>query len=490
VFVLTAGVASALAVVASATGLPRPGVEAVPGGLVAHVVPGGAAWRQGIRVGQVVVGIEPGGLAEEWDLTVRAGDGVVRASAASMLETLRETTPVAALASVFAAIALLLLRTQAAIAAAVAVIAAGLATGPLMAAGEMVTSSAAGVTGLLLPAVWLVTWWPQRRAIGRHLAVLSAAAAVAWLGARLTMPDLYDPLDALRLIVTYGLLVLVVGTVISGSAWRRHGGYDMRRRSDIAMLAAAVAVTALLLGLGTPATVVALVVGLALAAYPIVRGRAADLLGELVLGDIRERASMAAIEDERGRLARELHDAPLQELVAVIRRIDRHPDLAAEATTLRGVAERLRDVTTRLRPPVLEDLGLGAALAFLVDATGRGSNARIVLELSEPAAAGIGARLPADVELALFRIVQEALSNALAHSAAERITISGSVAPERVELSVVDDGVGLDAVAIREAQARGRMGLRSMAQRAALIDAELRVEPLEHGTRVSVRWPG
>lgn len=123
--------------------------------------------------------------------------------------------------------------------------------------------------GLVLPVSWLLVWRASPRAVVRGLAVASAATALAWLAGRLLLADLFDPLEALRSILTQGLWIVVVGSIVSGSAWHRHVRFDLRRRSDVAMLAAALATAAMLLGVGIPALHVALVLGPVLAAYPM-----------------------------------------------------------------------------------------------------------------------------------------------------------------------------------------------------------------------------
>ena len=96
---------------------------------------------------------------------------------------------------------------------------------------------------------------------------------------------------------------------------------------------------------------------------------------------------------------------------------------------------------------------------------------------------------PSEVELAVYRIVQEAIANAQRHSGGTRVTVSGVLALDRLELSIADDGRGLTERAIREAQRAGHLGVASMRQRAAAIGAALDILPAPRsGTSVRVAW--
>ena len=154
------------------------------------------------------------------------------------------------------------------------------------------------------------------------------------------------------------------------------------------------------------------------------------------------------------------------------------------------MADQLRHVASELHPPVLEDLGLGAGLAFLVEQANTGEpRVRAKLEVQDATGLSAAARLPADVELAVYRIVQEAIANAQQHSGGTKVTVSGVLAPERLELTITDDGRGLTERAIRDAQRAGHLGVASMRQRAAAIGAELDLVPVRRsGTSVRVAW--
>jgi signal transduction histidine kinase len=320
-------------------------------------------------------------------------------------------------------------------------------------------------------------------------AVALLAVALVWLATRFAAPDAYDLADLVRVAATYGSL-LAIGLVLAiGSVRSRFGGYDPTRPADVLAIMAVVGATVVCVATGQPLVVTLLVALIPLLAYPVVRGRLGSVVDRAVLGDLRARSAIEAIERERERVSREIHDEPLQSLSVLVQRLSARPELAGEAALLRSVSEQLRDATVQLHPPILQDLGLGPALAYLVERSRPGSDTRVTLELDDRAGRAPESRPPADVELALYRIVQEALGNALRHSGAPTIVVSGRIEPARIELAVTDDGVGIDQVATDQARSRGRMGLRSMSERAHLIGGELRIGGDTDGSSVRVRWP-
>jgi two-component system sensor histidine kinase DegS len=226
---------------------------------------------------------------------------------------------------------------------------------------------------------------------------------------------------------------------------------------------------------------------LALALVPGARRRFARPIEEALLGDVREAAAAEAAEQERARLARELHDVPLQELAAVIRRLEIVPGAEAESEDLRALAGHLRNVATELRPPVLDDLGLPAAIDYLAEET-TSEAMPVIVQLVDDTGLGADRRPPAEVEIAMFRIASEAVGNAVRHSGGSEVHVRAGVAPDRVELVVTDDGAGLDRQAAREATKRKRLGIASMRRRAQAIDAELSIDGSSRGTEVRVVW--
>lgn len=204
------------------------------------------------------------------------------------------------------------------------------------------------------------------------------------------------------------------------------------------------------------------------------------------------RQLMTAREEERRRLARELHDSIGQSLVALQLEvksllIDAGPGDAGRSTAaLQDVAQRcggliheVRAICHGLYPPTLESLGLPAALRELARGCG-GCDVRF-----ECAERVDGQRFPLEVEIALFRVAQQAVQNALQHSGSRRVRIRLSRHHGRVCLSVSDNGAGFDP---EHSQGRG-LGLRTMQERAQGIGGRLVIDSRPGRTRVELRLP-
>jgi signal transduction histidine kinase len=190
---------------------------------------------------------------------------------------------------------------------------------------------------------------------------------------------------------------------------------------------------------------------------------------------------VAAMEAERARLAADLHDDALQDLTLLVRRLDAAGDTEG-AEQARAVADRLREICGDLRLPILDDLGVGPALDWLVLRIERLAGGEVRLERAE------GERPPADVELAFFRVAQEALANAVKHGRPP-IVVRYRATPTGASLSVDDAGTGIAADAPEEAAAGGHFGLLNMQQRAEQIGAILDVRRWPAGgTHVALEW--
>lgn len=195
-------------------------------------------------------------------------------------------------------------------------------------------------------------------------------------------------------------------------------------------------------------------------------------------------------ENERRRLARELHDRIGANLTALSLNLKLVRNEWQKTSTrlddseklLDSTAQLVRDVLTDMRPPGLDELGLLAALREHADQVAQRSGLVLQVQGAEPRP-----RLPPATEIALFRVVQEALTNIVKHARASAVTISLSPQPGMVTLTVADDGTGFDGEA--RAMAAG-MGMASMRERAEAVGARARIESAPGlGTRVIVEVP-
>ena len=204
-------------------------------------------------------------------------------------------------------------------------------------------------------------------------------------------------------------------------------------------------------------------------------------------------AITAAQEEERRRLARELHDDTIQSLIALKQRVqlaEMNQENGSSAQSFEELEEltentidNLRRVTRALRPIYLEDLGLLAALEMLTREVTRVTGIEVGFNISGPEE-----RLSPKVELALYRIIQEALNNVARHAEASHASVNITFKPESVLLEVVDNGRGFEVPrSPAEFAPSGHYGLLGLFERAELIDADLRIESkVGQGTRVAV----
>lgn len=192
---------------------------------------------------------------------------------------------------------------------------------------------------------------------------------------------------------------------------------------------------------------------------------------------------VAATEAERARIAADIHDDALQDLTMLIRRLEEAGD-QQNADAGRGVIDRLRAICGDLRLPVLDDLGVGPALEWLC---GRLDSSGTAIRLDR---VGNESRLPAPVELAAFRIAQEALANAVRHGDTP-IAVRYRARQGWMELDVEDSGRGIADGSAELAEKTGHMGLLNMTQRAEAIEASLEIgRRPEGGTHVRLIWDG
>jgi len=193
---------------------------------------------------------------------------------------------------------------------------------------------------------------------------------------------------------------------------------------------------------------------------------------------------LSAQEQERKRIARDIHDGPLQELGVLLLSLERcKRQLEAGAvddglaglsrlrTDVQGAIAMLRALISDLRPPVLDTSGLLGALDYLAGRVGRETN--IIVDVSSR----IGSRLDPSLEVVVFRLVQEALSNIRQHAQAQHAWVRLERRGAELHLDVRDDGQGF-AVSRGEQQAlaTGHIGLASMRERVEAVGGTLVIE--------------
>jgi two-component system sensor histidine kinase DegS len=202
-------------------------------------------------------------------------------------------------------------------------------------------------------------------------------------------------------------------------------------------------------------------------------------------------------EQERQRLAREIHDGPAQVLANALMMLEtcygiaqqiEHPKLETMLDRMRTVTrEGLGDVRrfiADLRPGKLDEQGLNSAITELVQRYSTTYGAKITLEADRLP------RLAHDAEIVLYRVAQEALQNAYKYARGASVTIRVLLESEVVSLTVRDEGPGFDPREVARRAGRTNWGLTSMRERAELIGASFKVTSRPgHGTEVLVRLP-
>lgn len=199
------------------------------------------------------------------------------------------------------------------------------------------------------------------------------------------------------------------------------------------------------------------------------------------------------LEEEIKRIAYSVHDEAGQLLVAVHLALadlkrelpqKQHDQLAQIEGLLTEVEKHLRRYSHELRPTILDDLGWIPAIRFLAEGFSKRANLPIHIE------AKISCRLPGTVETTLYRVVQEALNNAVKHSNAKSMWIRAWLKDKVLHCSIRDDGTGFDAQAVQASTGRKGLGLIAMRERLSAIGGTLWIESSQkRGTELLIRLP-
>jgi signal transduction histidine kinase len=202
-------------------------------------------------------------------------------------------------------------------------------------------------------------------------------------------------------------------------------------------------------------------------------------------------------DEERRRIARDLHDSTGQALTALKMELAgierelaaRNPQLAlrlgASIADARQISDELRTISYLLHPPLLDELGLGSALRWYAEGFEKRCGIKVHLELDTPT------RLAPEMEVTLFRVAQESLINVHRHSGSATAVIRLSAAKDRIVLQVEDQGRGIPRellAAIPSGVTLG-VGLRGMRERVEDFGGELEISSSEQGTKVKAAIP-
>jgi signal transduction histidine kinase len=315
--------------------------------------------------------------------------------------------------------------------------------------------------------------------VGALLAAIPGVGALAWIGR----------LGTVTAAVISGQILVVLGAVVAGYLRTPAPRRGQVRLVALTLFVAAAADLLLVSGpialgrmpLAPRATV-------ALLALPVVAALALAVIRDRLfqvdlLASSRARI-VAAREEERRRLRRELHDELGPTLAAVGLKIDAARDEVAvgdrdaataaldEARTeVRAVLAQVRGIARELRPPAIDSLGVVGAIRQQIDALTIAGGPRVDVDADVPPA------LPAAVEVAAYRVVIEAVSNVLRHADARRATVRLWMDHDLLRIEVADDGVGLEGSAIG-------VGMRAMYERIAEVGGELTIEAAVGGGSV------
>jgi signal transduction histidine kinase len=454
---------------------------------ISFVSPTGYGWTDGVRAGDLVISLRASDERGGWAMTIQGDRGTLTSSAELHDQSLRATMPIALLGVLASALAFVLRARWPTGAWAAAAVGVALSSTSLAVQGDPLLSTTGLAAATVLPAAGLLG--PRiRSVVGIGAAAVLLVFLMTWAASRAFVIGDPTSIEQVRSTIAF---ILIWGVVLTAAIEvHRVGRVGMPRRTstfDLAGVATLVGAGIVVAWFVHVPMEVLIVAGLVISlAYPRSRRAILRAADSIVLGDVRRQAAIEASEGERARLAADLHDVPIQELSAVIARLELVPEALEERAALRRIAAQLRAVTTELRPPVLDDLGLPLAIEALADQYARDGTA-IRVEVDDRTSPE-HPRNP-DVELAIYRVTEEAVRNAMTHAGARQVDVRGVIGADSVEIEVRDDGGGLDGHALERARKAGHAGLLAMRQRAEAIGARLSLRSeIGVGVSVIVAW--
>ncbi len=197
-------------------------------------------------------------------------------------------------------------------------------------------------------------------------------------------------------------------------------------------------------------------------------------------------------EEEKKRSARRLHDEVLGQLTVLGQNIDKSQSNTQLLTTYQATVQQVREVIAGLRPSTL-NFGLEMAINDLVDRISETNRTSTVIQLYlQKDQSPKSPRYPPEVELQVYRIIQQACQNAFQHASAAHVWVNGLFEQDAIDMAVIDDGKGFESrpvIDFEELLAKKAYGLVGMAERAALIQANLAIiSAPAAGTEVRLHW--
>jgi PAS domain S-box-containing protein len=201
-------------------------------------------------------------------------------------------------------------------------------------------------------------------------------------------------------------------------------------------------------------------------------------------------------DEERRRIARELHDSVGQLVVAITMNIARvkkeahklSPEVAAvideNAAMVDEISQEIRTISHLLHPPLLDEVGLPSALRWYIEGFAQRSSINATIDIPD----GLG-RLPHDMEIAVFRAVQECLSNVHRHSGSSTCGVKMTYDASRLRVEIRDSGAGIPRAKQANLLLSGGVGLRGMQERIRQLGGTLEIDSNEHGTVVTATLP-
>lgn len=202
-----------------------------------------------------------------------------------------------------------------------------------------------------------------------------------------------------------------------------------------------------------------------------------------------------AQEEERKRVAREIHDGPAQSMANVVLRAELADRMMSQGnieqakvelrdlkSLVRSSLSDVRRIIYDLRPMALDDLGLVPALRRFVEAYGDSKEFEIDFRIF-----GLEERLPSSMEVAIYRLVQESINNISKHAKAKHVTVHLEFKPLKILIKIADDGVGFEEAELKKGSRFGLMGMR---ERVKLLDGEIQIiSAPNQGTKILIEIP-